>query len=211
VPETDIDIFVRVLLRLQDESLAGSADALELLWWAGFNTSTLLLEIQVRGSHEARQALKTVAAKHANWPWIATFTDGPRMRKALREIGLGKKLTYDPESQVKSDRLTKLARDLLDHVSFVGAVLAAHQKKEITTRPRLPMYSRPASRLPPFSQATLSQWWQVISKVFDRWFPDPSSVPWMRAIVRNGVSTKGVRSVIKRRLRQKLAGLAPKC
>ena len=72
------------------------------------------------------------------------------------------------------------------------------------------MYARSAAALPPFSRASLPRWWAVVSKVFDLEIPDPSTVPWMKAMVRNGASASKVRTVVKRRLRQKLAGLAPK-
>jgi hypothetical protein len=212
VAETDqpVDIFVRTLLQLHDEAEAGSAEALELLWWAGLDASTLLMEIEAHGSPPARQALETVAAKHTNWPTIATFSDDPETRKRLRAIKLGAKLLCDPESQAQNDEYTKLARELLEHITFVGSVLRAHRNGEISTRPTLPMYSRKASRLPRFCRESLPQWWSVVGQVFDRWYPEPAGVAWMRALARNGSSERAVRAAVKRRLRQKLAGLAPR-
>ena len=44
---------------------------------------------------------------------------------------------------------------------------------------RLPMYFKVAASLPTFSRSSLTRWWSVASKVFDRKFPNPSAVPWM--------------------------------
>ena len=208
--DSDVEVFVEVLLRLQNEAEAGSAEALELLWWAGLNAGAFLMETEARGTPEAQQALRKVAAKHAAWPTVATHSDDPETRRRLRSINLGKELPFDLESQVKPDRLTKLAREILEHIDFVGSVLRAHHTGEISKRPRLPMYSRTASRLPPFSCTTLSRWWKAASQVFDRWHPDPATVPWMRELARPGASASKVRTIVKRRLRQKLSGLAPK-
>jgi hypothetical protein len=198
------------LLQLQDEAEAGSAEAIELVWWAGLNASILLMEIEAHGTPQARMALKTVAAKHTNWPTIATFSDDPETRKRLRAIKLGAKLLCDPESQVQDDECTNLARELLEHITFVGSVLRIHRKGGISTRPPLPMYSRKASRLPRFCRESLPQWWSVVGQVFDRWYPNPAGLPWMRSLARNGSSERAVRAAVKRRLRQKLVGLAPR-
>ena len=67
-PDESIKTFIEVLLRLQNEAEHGSAEALELLWWAGLNAGGLLMEIEARGSPEAQAALKTVAANMLRGP-----------------------------------------------------------------------------------------------------------------------------------------------
>jgi hypothetical protein len=209
-PDESVEVFSATLLRLQNEAEQGFAPALELLWWAGLNAGGLLMEIEAHGTPQARAALEMVAAKHTAWPTLATFSDDSDTRARLRAIKLGTGLLCDPQSQAQDDECARLARKILEHISFVGSVLRAHRAREIAARPRLPMYSRQASRLPRFCRESVPQWWSVVGQVFDRWYPDPASVPWMRALVRNGASAKQVRAAAKRRLRQKLAGLAPR-
>jgi hypothetical protein len=210
-PRTDTDIFdsfCEIFLLLINKAKQGDARAFELLHWAGLNVGHFFFEIQTQGTPEMQQALRNLAAKHTIWPDLALISDDPDTRRRLLSIGLGKERIYDLESQVKPDSLSKLARGILEEIGDVGSILRAHQAGEIPTRPRLPRYSWPASRLPPFTRGNLPQWWEVASQVFDRQYPDPAKVPWMRALAKNGVSDSAVRAVVKKRLRQKIAGLA---
>ena len=211
-PRLDIDIFdifVEIFLRLRKKAEQGDARAFELLHWAGLNVGVFFFEIGAKGTPEQRQALRDLAAKHTVWPVVELFaknTTDARLR--LRRLGLGEKRIYDLESKVKPDPLTKLALGIIEEIDDVGSILRAYRAGEISTRPRLPMYSRTAARLPPFTRETLPQWWKVAAQIFDRRFPDPAEIPWMRALCKNGASKSAVRATVKKRLRQKLAGLA---
>ena len=170
-----------------------------------------LANIEAGGSPEMKQALRTLAASRMGWPAVVTHLDGPEEVKRLtRSLHLSEHLPYDLRSQVRMDPLTLLAYEIVDHIKKGGDAWKARQKGETSRARRLPMYFKVAASLPTFSRSSLTRWWSVASKVFDRKFPNPSAVPWMRAMVRNGASPGKVRTIVKRRLRQKLLGLAPK-
>ena len=133
----------------------------------------------------------------------------------MQSIRLGAELPFDLYSQVRVDLLTYLAFEILEHVRQMGALKREYESGTLSTessgsvkRQRLPMYARSAASLPPLSQATLPRWWRVTSTVFDQWFPHPITVPWMRKLAESGASNRQVRRIVKRRLRQKLVGLA---
>jgi hypothetical protein len=206
----DISSFLATLDRLKTLALRGNEQALDILWMTGVEAGWCLANIEANGKPEMKQALRTLATRRMGWPVVATYLDGPEeIRRLTRSIHLSEKLPYDLRSQVRMDQLAKLAYELIEHIEEAGATWKARRKGE-TSDTRLPMYYRVASCLPPFSRTSLPRWWAVASKVFDLRFPNPDKVPWMRELVRNGASASKVRTIVKRRLRQKLAGLAPR-
>jgi hypothetical protein len=207
----DISRFLATLDRLKTLALRGNEQAMDILWMTGVEAGFCLANIEADGSPEMKQALRTLAAGSMGWPVVITYLDGPdEIRRLMRSIHLSERLPYDLNSQIKIDQTAKLAYEILEHIEEVGAAWRARQKGEVTERRRLPMYARSASCLPPFSRETLPRWWKVAAQVLDRWHPDPAAVPWMRVLVRNGASASKVRTIVKRRLRQKLCGLAPR-
>ena len=177
---------------------------------AGTEAGLCLANIEANGSPQMKHALRALAASRLGWPVVVTHIDGPEEVKRLtRRLHLSERLPYDLRSQVKMDPLAMLAYELIEHIEEAGATWRARRKSEASAR-RLPMYFRVAASLPPFSRSSLPRWWGIASQVFDRWHPDPAAVPWMKAMVGNGPSAGTVRTIIKRRLRQKLKGLARK-
>jgi hypothetical protein len=206
----DISRFLATLDRLKTLALRGDELAMEVMWRVGMEGAFCLADIATDGSPEVKQALQRLAAGCMGWPVVATYLDGPEeIRRLMRAIRLSERLPYDTNSQVKMEKLTLLAYYIIGRIEEAGDAWRARRKGG-TSSGRLPMYARTASCLPPFSRAAMSRWWAVVSKVFDLELPDPSAVPWMRALVRNGASVSKVRTVVKRRLRQKLCGLAPR-
>jgi hypothetical protein len=206
----DISSFIATLDRLKTLALRGNEQALDILWMTGVEAGWCLANIEANGKPEMKQALRDLASRRMGWPVVATYLDGPEeIRRLTRSIHLSERLPYDLRSQVRMDQLAKLAYELIEHIEEAGTTWRARQKGEISAQ-RLPMYFRAAGSLPPFSRASLPRWWAVASKVFDLRFPDPEKVPWMRELVSNGAPASKVRTIVKRRLRQKLCGLAPR-
>jgi hypothetical protein len=206
----DIQNFLDTLTRLKTLAQRGDALAMDLLWMTGTEVGLCLANIEANGSPEAKRTLRLIAAKRMGWPVVAMYSDKPdETRRRLRSIRLGAELSFDLDSQVRVDPLTLLAYQIIEHIGEAGAAWRARREGGTSTR-RMPMYYRVAGSLPTFSRASLPRWWAVASKVFDLRHPDPGAVPWMKALARNGASASRVRTVVKRRLRQKMCGLAPR-
>ena len=206
----DIEEFIATLDRLKTLALRGNEQAMDILWMAGVEAGCCLANIEADGNPEMKKSLKTLAAGRMGWPMVVMYSNKPdEARRRLRSIRLGADLSFDLDSQVRVDSLTLLAYQIIEHIEEAGAAWRTRRKGETPAR-RLPMYFKVASCLPPFCQTSLPRWWAVAATVFDRRYPNPAAVPWMKAIVGNGASVSKVRTDVKRRLRQKMWGLAPR-